>query len=69
MKNQESKMKTATNRTPEDESALKELFVDSLKDLYWAEKHLTKAHGESLRNKYKALCFCSISVGYNIHFL
>lgn len=30
------------SRTPEQESALKELFVDSLKDIYWAEKHLTK---------------------------
>ncbi|WP_421827273.1 ferritin-like domain-containing protein [Larkinella sp.] len=25
------------------ESELKELFVDELKDIYWAEKHLTKA--------------------------
>lgn len=34
---------TTLSRSPEDESALKELFIDSLKDLYWAEKHLTKA--------------------------
>jgi ferritin-like metal-binding protein YciE len=26
-----------------DETMLKELFVDELKDIYWAEKHLTKA--------------------------
>lgn len=26
-----------------DETALKELFIDELKDIYWAEKHLTKA--------------------------
>jgi ferritin-like metal-binding protein YciE len=26
-----------------EESALKELFVDELKDIYWAEKHLSKA--------------------------
>src|ERR1700760_286065 len=33
----------AANRTPEAESALKELFVDELKDIYWAEKHLASA--------------------------
>jgi ferritin-like metal-binding protein YciE len=26
-----------------DQTMLKELFVDELKDIYWAEKHLTKA--------------------------
>jgi ferritin-like metal-binding protein YciE len=31
------------SRTPEVESALKELFVDELKDIYWAEKHLASA--------------------------
>jgi ferritin-like metal-binding protein YciE len=35
-------------RSPEtttavEESALNELFIDELKDIYWAEKHLTKA--------------------------
>jgi ferritin-like metal-binding protein YciE len=29
--------------TSKGESELKELFVDELKDIYWAEKHLTKA--------------------------
>lgn len=29
--------------TSKRESELKELFVDELKDIYWAEKHLTKA--------------------------
>lgn len=33
----------ATTKKTSDESALKELFVDELKDIYWAEKHLTKA--------------------------
>src|ERR1700743_548426 len=33
----------AASRTPEAESALKELFVDELKDIYWAEKHLASA--------------------------
>jgi ferritin-like metal-binding protein YciE len=33
----------AAERTPEAESALKELFVDELKDIYWAEKHLASA--------------------------
>ncbi len=27
----------------DEESLLKELFLDELKDIYWAEKHLTKA--------------------------
>jgi ferritin-like metal-binding protein YciE len=31
------------SRTPEAESALKELFIDEIKDLYWAEKHLVAA--------------------------
>jgi ferritin-like metal-binding protein YciE len=41
--------KTATKRssnglgTKDDETLLKELFIDELKDIYWAEKHLTKA--------------------------
>ncbi|MFA6084440.1 DUF892 family protein, partial [Mucilaginibacter sp.] len=29
--------------TAVQESALNELFIDELKDIYWAEKHLTKA--------------------------
>ncbi|MFD0765892.1 ferritin-like domain-containing protein [Mucilaginibacter lutimaris] len=40
--------KTKTAKAPEtteivEESALNELFIDELKDIYWAEKHLTKA--------------------------
>jgi ferritin-like metal-binding protein YciE len=31
------------SRTPEAESALKELFVDEIKDIYWAEKNLASA--------------------------
>jgi ferritin-like metal-binding protein YciE len=33
----------AANRTPEAEGALKELFIDEMKDIYWAEQHLAKA--------------------------
>jgi len=33
--------KSAPQPNPE-ESSLKELFLDELKDIYWAEKHLTK---------------------------
>lgn len=33
----------AAARSPEAESALKELFVDEIKDMYWAEKHLVSA--------------------------
>jgi ferritin-like metal-binding protein YciE len=36
------KAETKQSRTSEQETALKELFVDSLKDIYWAEKHLAK---------------------------
>ena len=36
-----------TKKSPKDssntESKLQELFIDELKDIYWAEKHLTKA--------------------------
>ncbi|QJD96607.1 ferritin-like domain-containing protein [Mucilaginibacter robiniae] len=39
-----SKAKKETEHTQEaEESALKELFVDELKDIYWAEQHLAKA--------------------------
>jgi ferritin-like metal-binding protein YciE len=39
---------TKTKKAPEttevaEESALNELFIDELKDIYWAEKHLAKA--------------------------
>jgi ferritin-like metal-binding protein YciE len=33
-----------------DETMLKELFVDELKDIYWAEKHLTKALPKMAKN-------------------
>jgi ferritin-like metal-binding protein YciE len=36
--------KTATSsNTKSEETMLRELFVEELKDIYWAEKHLTKA--------------------------
>ncbi|MEJ7913118.1 MAG: ferritin-like domain-containing protein [Chitinophagaceae bacterium] len=36
--------KPANNTSPVDEAGLlKDLFIDELKDIYWAEKHLTKA--------------------------
>jgi ferritin-like metal-binding protein YciE len=35
--------KAASEREPVSNSRLMEFFVDSLKDIYWAEKHLTKA--------------------------
>jgi len=38
-----TKAKPAETTENIEESALKELFVDELKDIYWAEKHLTKA--------------------------
>lgn len=47
--------KTATKRTSNaaqksDETMLKELFIDELKDIYWAEKHLTKALPKMAKN-------------------
>jgi len=41
-------MKSTTSKSASqvetiEDSALNELFVDELKDIYWAEKHLTKA--------------------------
>ncbi len=38
-----SKRATGRAATKSDETMLKELFVDELRDIYWAEKHLTKA--------------------------
>ena len=35
--------RTGTTAQKSDETLLNELFVDELKDIYWAEKHLTKA--------------------------
>lgn len=43
VKNNKRTTAAAAERTPEQESALKELFVDELKDIYWAEKHLATA--------------------------
>lgn len=37
-----TKSAAAAQTDPSDESALKELFIDELKDIYWAEKHLVK---------------------------
>jgi len=34
---------SANQQMPDESSALRDFFIDSLKDLYWAEKHLTKA--------------------------
>ena len=35
--------RSASTAQKSDETMLKELFIDELKDIYWAEKHLTKA--------------------------
>src|SRR5687768_3445149 len=35
--------KSSAANTASDETMLRELFVEELKDIYWAEKHLTKA--------------------------
>src|SRR4029078_10038946 len=38
-----SKKSTGSSNMQSEETMLKELFIDELKDIYWAEKHLTKA--------------------------
>jgi ferritin-like metal-binding protein YciE len=38
-----TKKSTASSTGKSEETMLKELFVDELRDIYWAEKHLTKA--------------------------
>ena len=35
--------KTSSANMKSEETMLKELFIDELRDIYWAEKHLTKA--------------------------
>lgn len=38
-----SKRGSGSASTQSEETMLKELFIEELKDIYWAEKHLTKA--------------------------
>lgn len=38
-----SRSRSAGTQQKSDETMLHELFMDELKDIYWAEKHLTKA--------------------------
>ncbi len=38
-----SQRRSGASAQKSDETMLQELFVDELKDIYWAEKHLTKA--------------------------
>ncbi len=46
-----TKSKTTTKKiTEQDSEKLKELFVDGLKDIYWAEKHLAKALTKMSKN-------------------
>jgi ferritin-like metal-binding protein YciE len=45
-----TKGKTVNQLTGTDGEKLKELFVDGLKDIYWAEKHLAKALTKMSKN-------------------
>src|SRR4029079_8272635 len=38
-----SKKSSGSSNMQSEETMLKELFVEELRDIYWAEKHLTKA--------------------------
>lgn len=40
----------AGSRSAEAESALKELLLDEMKDIYWAEQHLAKALPKMIKN-------------------
>ena len=42
MKNTQAKTKSTASQK-DNQSLLEEFFIDELKDIYWAEKHLTKA--------------------------
>ncbi|WDF55004.1 YciE/YciF ferroxidase family protein [Mucilaginibacter sp. KACC 22063] len=45
-----TKTQEPVEATGVEDSALNELFVDELKDIYWAEKHLTKALAKMAKN-------------------
>ncbi|MRX46612.1 YciE/YciF ferroxidase family protein [Pedobacter puniceum] len=53
----------AKARTEKESGALKELFVDSLKDILWAEKHLTK----SLKKMAKAATSEQLKTAFEEH--
>ena len=38
-----SRKSSGSSNMQSEETMLKELFIEELKDIYWAEKHLTKA--------------------------
>src|SRR5215203_2784363 len=38
-----SKKSTGSSNMQSEETMLRELFIEELRDIYWAEKHLTKA--------------------------
>ncbi len=40
---QETANRKPVKQVKDDETLMKELFLDELRDIYWAEKHLTKA--------------------------
>ena len=42
--------KKATSAKPDAAQGLRELFIDELKDIYWAEKELTKAIPKMIKN-------------------
>jgi ferritin-like metal-binding protein YciE len=50
MKTTKSKTTTKKQITEQDGDKLKELLVDGLKDIYWAEKNLTKALAKMSKN-------------------
>ena len=41
-----SKKSTSSSQSQSDQTMLRDLFIDELRDIYWAEKHLTKALGK-----------------------
>lgn len=55
--------RSASSNQKSDETMLKELFVDELRDIYWAEKHLLKA----LPKMSKAATSTELSEAFQTH--
>jgi ferritin-like metal-binding protein YciE len=54
---------TKTAKNPQTGSALQEFFVDEIKDIYWAEKHLVK----TIPKMQKAACSEELKNAFGDH--
>jgi len=62
-KSASTKKSSSARNTKSEETMLRELFVDELKDIYWAEKHLTKA----LPKMQKAATYEELATAFEEH--